>query len=155
MLLMVPACQGPTQGTVASPGASAAERLKAEAALVESARLVSCNGDKVLAPMPEPLLAQLRTALTQVAVSRDPALTTPPWESVLLELKFRDGQTVFGQLVREDVLRLREERWCGEERRGVELLLADGPSLLPWFQQHLGPAQSKEHQLPPGLPPPP
>ncbi|RKH64302.1 hypothetical protein D7W81_18885 [Corallococcus aberystwythensis] len=62
-------------------------------------------------------MAQLRTALPQAEVSRDPALTTPPWESVLLELKLRDGQTVFGQLVREDVLRLREERWCGEEAR--------------------------------------
>ncbi|MHA7633855.1 hypothetical protein [Corallococcus sp. M7] len=62
---------------------------------------------------------------------------------------------MFGQLVREDVLRLREERWCGAGAQGVELLLADGPSLLPWFQQHLGPVQSKEQQLPPGLPPPP
>ncbi|MBZ4330228.1 hypothetical protein [Corallococcus sp. AS-1-12] len=148
-LLMALACKEPARG------ASAAERLKAEATLVESARLVSCQGDKELARMPEPLLAQLRTALPRATVSRDPALTTPPWESILLELKLRDGQAVFGQLVREDVLRLREERWCGGGTQGVELLLTDGPSLLPWFQQHLGPAPSKEHQLPPGPPPPP
>ncbi|MBN9682609.1 MULTISPECIES: hypothetical protein [unclassified Corallococcus] len=176
-LLMAPACQEQSRGTAdsehgggekgqveapalsastkPSPGASVAERLKAEAPLVESARLVSCQGDKVLARMPEPLLTQLRTALPQAAVSRTPALTTPPWESVLLELNFRDGRAVFAQLVREDVLRLREERWCGAGVQGVELLLSDGPSLLPWFQQHLGPVQSKEQQLPPGLPPPP
>lgn len=137
-----------------SPGARAVARLKAEASQLVSARLVTCGGEKVVGLMPEPLLARLRTAFTQAAVSKDPALTTPPWESVLLELKFRDGKSVFGQLVREDVLRLREERWCGSGAQGGELVLTDGPSLLPWFQKHLGPVQSKEHQLPPGIPSP-
>jgi hypothetical protein len=181
-LLMVPACQGTARAAPAPeregeakgrveapapapappadveatpvPGARAAKRLKAEVGQLESARLVTCGGDKVLGRMPEPLLARLRTALPQAAVSKDPALTTPPWESALLELKFRDGQTVFGQLVREDILRLREERWCGSGARGTELVLTDGPALLPWFQKHLGPVRSKEHQLPPGIPPP-
>nr|WP_128796303.1 hypothetical protein [Corallococcus coralloides] len=151
-----PAAPTPSAGVEAepSPGARAVARLKAEASQLVSARLVTCGGEKVVGRMPEPLLARLRTAFTQAAVSKDPALTTPPWESVLLELKFRDGKSVFGQLVREDVLRLREERWCGSGAQGSELVLTDGPSLLPWFQKHLGPVQSKEHQLPPGIPSP-
>lgn len=144
-------------GEVAPPPEDgAAKRLKTEASLLVSAQLVSCQSGKVLARMSEPLLNQLRPALARAEVSRDTALTTPPWESALLELKFQDGQAVFGQLVREDVLRLHGERRCGGAReQGSELRLGDGPALFPWFQQHLGPVQSKEHRLPPGLPPPP
>ncbi|WP_233597510.1 hypothetical protein, partial [Corallococcus sp. CA041A] len=138
---------GDGQG-VASHGISAAKRLKADAALVVSVRLIACQGDKVFARMPEPLLEQLRPALAQAVVTEDKALTTPPWESALLEMQFRDGQVVFGQLVRGDVLRMNETRWCeGEEAQGGELRLDDGPSLFPWFKQHLGPVQAKEHQL--------
>lgn len=137
-----------------SPGAGAAKRLQAEASSVVAARLVSCQGGQVLAEMPKPLLKQLQSALAQAEISGDTALTTPPWESAVLELKLRDGPPVFGLLVREGVLRLSGERRCGRPREpGSELRLDAGLPLLPWFQQHLGPVESKEHRLPPGLPP--
>jgi hypothetical protein len=102
-----------------------------------------------LGQVPGPLLEQLRSALPRVEVSREPALTTPPWESALLELKFQDGQRVFVQRVRDDVLRVDDARWCGSGERGDELRLVDGPSLLPWFMLKLGPTRSKEYLLPP------
>jgi hypothetical protein len=139
-----------------SPGTGAAKRLKAEASTVVAARLVSCQDGQVRAEMPAGLLKQLQSALAQAEVSQDTALTPPPWESAVLELKLRVGPPVFGLLVREDVLRVSAERRCGGPREpGSELRLDAGLPLLPWFQQHLGPVEGKAHRLPPGLPPPP
>jgi hypothetical protein len=123
---------------------------------VVAARLVSCQDGQVRAEMPEGLLKQLQSALAQADVSEDTALTTPPWESAVLELKLREGPPVFGLLVREDVLRVSGERRSrGPGEPGSELRLDAGLPLFPWFQQHLGRVESKEHRLPPGLPPPP
>jgi hypothetical protein len=122
---------------------------------VVAANLISCQSGTVLAAMPPEMLRQLQHALARAEVARDPALTPPPWEA-LLALRLQDGRTVFGQLVRSDILRLSRERQCGGAREpGNELRLEEELPLFAWFQKHLGPAQEKAHRVPKGIPPPP
>ncbi len=135
-------------GTATDP----ARLLKTEATRLASVELVSCPSGKVQATMPPAMLRQLRQALSRAELAQDAALTPPPWEA-LLALRFEDGRTVFGQLVRSDILRLRWEPQC-TGTRAPELRLGEEAIFLSgWIQEHLGPTQEKAYQAPKGLPP--
>jgi hypothetical protein len=100
------------------------------------------------------MLQQFQHVLSRAELVQDEALTTPPWEAIL-SLRLEDGRTVFGQLVREDRLRLGWEPRCSGARASAhELWLGEGSLFLfEWLQEHLGPAQDKAYQAPKGLPP--
>lgn len=130
--------------------------LKTQAAHLTTIELVSCPEGKRIATLPPPLLRQLQQALSQATLSKDAALTPPPWDARLV-FHLDSGQAIHGQLVRSDVLRLYETAQCTETRAATgELRLGEeAQPLFGWVQERLGPTGEKAYQTPPGLPPPP
>lgn len=127
--------------------------LQAEASRIAAVDLLSCKGGKALAAMSPGMLRQLKRALTQSEPREDSALTPPPW-AALLAFRLEDGRTVFGQLVRSDILRLSWERRCPVARAPASELWLDEADipLSDWLQQHLGPTREKAYQLPKEIP---
>lgn len=137
------------------PPLAPAHRLKTQAAHLTAVELLSCPEGRQLATLPAAPLRQLQGALAQATLSGDTALTPPPWD-VRLVFRLDTGPSVFGQLVRSDVLRLYPTASCAEARAEGELRLGEDAEVLEdWLQARLGPTQEKAYQLPPGLPPPP
>ncbi|ATB30404.1 hypothetical protein MEBOL_003865 [Melittangium boletus DSM 14713] len=142
------------EGSQADAGIDRAQWLKAEADHVFKVELLSCPSGHVLATMPPAMLSRLQRALSHTVISRDSVLTTPPWMA-LLAFHFEDGQTLFGQLVRTDFLRLYGSAQCtGARADAQDMRLGEDASFLSdWIQGYLGPSQEKEYQAPAGLPP--
>ncbi|MFY0581962.1 hypothetical protein ACN28S_53685 [Cystobacter fuscus] len=128
--------------------------LKTQAAHLSAIELLSCPEGRRIATLPPSLLRQLQQALSQATLSSDAALTPPPWDA-RLAFRLDSGHTVFGQLVRSDVLRLYETAQCtGAQAAADELRLGEeAQALSGWIQERLGPTQEKAYQTPPGLPP--
>jgi hypothetical protein len=118
--------------------------------------LISCKTGERLTAMPSSLLQRLKGAAARAEIQQDAALTPPPWEA-LLALRFEDGRTLFGQIVRSDRLRLSWERQCPLARSSANELWWDEEQLLlfSWMREQLGPTKEKAHLVPKNIPPPP
>jgi hypothetical protein len=133
----------------------AARLLQTEPSLLVAVDLISCKNGSVLATMTPRMLRRLRHALDRAEVASDVALTPPAWEA-LLALRLQDGRTVFGQMVRADILRLQWKQHCdGSRAPDNELRLDERINVFAWLQEHLGPEQEKAYRVPKDIPPPP